>query len=64
MGKAKVKRYVHYDDETLEKMKRYYKIDDHDELLRFIKTHGLRNYDFEIENSWYMRIVLELDIDY
>lgn len=51
MGKAKVKRYVHYDDEILEKMKRYYKIDDHDELLRFIKTHGLRNYDFEIENS-------------
>ena len=64
MGKAKVKRYVHYDDETLEKMKRYYKIDDHDELLRFIKTHGLKNYDFEIENSWYMRTVLELDIDY
>jgi hypothetical protein len=51
MGKAKVKRYVHYDDETLEEMKRYYKIDDHDELSRFIKTHGLRNYDFEIENS-------------
>jgi hypothetical protein len=64
MEKAKAKRYVHYDDETLEKMKRYYKIDDHDELLRFIKTHGLKNYDFEIENSWYMRIVLELDIDY
>ena len=64
MGKAKVKRYVHYEDETLEKMKRYFKIDDHDELLRFIKTHGLKNYDFEIENSWYVRIVLELNIDY
>ena len=51
MGKAKVKRYILYDDETLEKMKRYFKIDDHDELLRFIKTHGLKNYDFEIENS-------------
>ena len=51
MEKAKVKRYPHYDDETLEKMKRYYKIDNKDELLRFIKTHGLRNYDFEIENS-------------
>jgi len=48
MGEAKVKRRVHYDDETLEKMKRYYKIDDHDELLRFIKTHGLKNYDFKI----------------
>ncbi len=28
MGEAKVKKRVHYDDETLEKMKRYYKIDD------------------------------------
>jgi len=48
MGKAKVKRRVHYDDETLEKMKSYYKIDDNDELLRFINTHGLKNYDFKI----------------
>lgn len=51
MEKAKVKRYPHYDDETLEKMKRYYKIDDQAELLRFIKTHGLKNYDIELENS-------------
>ena len=51
MKNAKVKRYVHYDDETLEKMKKYNKIDDHNELLRFIKTHGLKNYDFELENS-------------
>ena len=50
MEKAKVKRRVHYDDETLEKMKRYYKIDNHEELLRFIKTHGFRDYDFEIDN--------------
>lgn len=46
-----MKRYVHYDNETLKKMKKYYKIDVDDELLRFIKTHGLRNYDFELENS-------------
>ena len=51
MEKAKVKRFPHYDYETLEKMKRYYKIDDQDELLRFIKTHGLKNSDFELENS-------------
>jgi hypothetical protein len=51
MEKARVKRYVQYDDETLEKMKRYYKIDDDDELLRFIKTHGLKNYDFNVDNS-------------
>jgi hypothetical protein len=49
MEKAKVKRRVHYDDETLEKMKRYYKIDNHEELLRFIKTHGLRDHGFEID---------------
>ena len=53
MWEAKVKKRVHYDDETLEKMKRYYKIDDHDELLRFIKTHGLKNYDVEIDNMQY-----------
>ena len=54
MERAKVKKYTHYDDETLEKMKRYYKIDNQDELLRFIKTHGLKNYDIELENSWGM----------
>jgi coproporphyrinogen III oxidase-like Fe-S oxidoreductase len=51
MERARVKRNVHYDDETLEKMKRYYKIDDNEELLRFIKTHGLKNYNFDIDNS-------------
>lgn len=50
MEKAKVKRRTNYDDETLEKMKRYYKIDNHEELLRFIKTHGLRDYNFAIDN--------------
>lgn len=51
MERARVKRHVQYDDETLEKMKRYYKIDDNEELLRFIKTHGLKNYNFDIDNS-------------
>ena len=50
MEKAKVKRRVDYNDETLEKMKRYYKIDNNEKVSRFIKTHGLRNYDFEIDN--------------
>ena len=39
------KLHVHYDDDILERMKRYYKIEDYDELLRFIKTHGLQNED-------------------
>jgi hypothetical protein len=42
MEKARDERPVHYDDETLERMKRYYKIEDHNDLLRFIKAHGLK----------------------
>lgn len=37
-----------YDDETLEKMKKYYNIDDHTDLLKFIRSQGLhedRHYD-------------------
>ena len=34
-----------YDDKTLEHMKHYYKIESHDELLRYIKRHGLREDD-------------------
>ena len=30
-----------YDDETLESMKKYYNIDDHTDLLKFIRSHGL-----------------------
>jgi hypothetical protein len=35
MEKTRVKRRAHYDDETLERMKQYYKIEDHNDLLRF-----------------------------
>lgn len=44
------KRLVQYDDETLEHMKRYYKIQDHESLLRFIKLHGLMADDIELES--------------
>jgi len=43
------KRRSHYDDDTLERMKHYYKIDDHESLLRFIKIHGLAAEDLEVE---------------
>ncbi|HXV89697.1 MAG TPA: hypothetical protein VD710_11500 [Nitrososphaeraceae archaeon] len=46
MERAKVKRN-HFDDTTLERMKKYYRIDDHDELLRFIKSHELKEYNFK-----------------
>ena len=43
MEKPTGKSHVRYDDDILERMKRYYKIEDYDDLLRFIKTHGLHN---------------------
>jgi hypothetical protein len=50
MVKSKIKKQQ-YDDETLERMKKYYKVDNDDDLLRFIKTHGLKNYNLDIDNS-------------
>jgi hypothetical protein len=41
----------YYDDETLEKMKKHYRIDNDDDLLRYIAAHGLNDYKFEIEDS-------------
>jgi len=35
------------DDETLENMKRYYKIDNHKELLQYIKKNGIIKGDIE-----------------
>ena len=31
------------------RLKKYYKVDNDDDLLRFIETHGLKNYNFEID---------------
>ena len=36
-----------YDDNTIVNMKKYYSIDDHTDLLRFIKKHGIVNDDKE-----------------
>jgi hypothetical protein len=37
---------VHIDDDkTLENMKKYYNIDDHTDLLKFIKLNGIVNHD-------------------
>ena len=48
--KKREKRHMQYDDETLEHMKRYYKIQDHNSLLRFIKLHGLKADDIELKS--------------
>jgi hypothetical protein len=33
-----------YDDATLERMKHYFRQENHDELLRYIKIHGIRKH--------------------
>ena len=43
----KRKRNSTIDDETLENMKRYYKIDNHKELLQYIKKNGIIKGDIE-----------------
>lgn len=45
----KQKRNPSIDDETLENMRRYYKIDDYKELLQYIKKNGIIKGDFEHE---------------
>lgn len=39
-----------YDDDTLSNMRNYYNIEDHTELLKFIKKNGLVNND-ELDGS-------------
>jgi hypothetical protein len=43
--KDNLKKARIYDDETLENMKKYYNIDDHTDLLKFIKLNGITNHD-------------------
>jgi hypothetical protein len=43
--KDNLKKARIYDDETLENMKKYYNIEDHTDLLKFIKLNGITNHD-------------------
>ncbi|HET9807478.1 MAG TPA: hypothetical protein VFP49_11255 [Nitrososphaeraceae archaeon] len=43
--KDNLKKVRIYDDETLENMKKYYNIDDHTDLLKFIKLNRIVNHD-------------------
>lgn len=38
-------------DETLENMKKYYNIEDHTDLLKFIKLNGITNHDNYYDNK-------------
>ena len=47
-----LKKLKIYDDDTLEKMKKYYNIDDHTDLLKFIKLNGIsNNHDHEYDKE-------------
>jgi hypothetical protein len=44
----KIERSIsHYDDNTIESLKNYYKVEDHhsSDLLKFIKKHGIHHSD-------------------
>jgi hypothetical protein len=43
--KDNLKKARIYDDETLENMKKYYNIEDHTDLLKFIKLNGITTHD-------------------
>ena len=43
--KRKFKKARNYDDETLENMKKYYGIDDHRSLLKYIRSNGLEHHE-------------------
>ena len=45
--KDNLKKARTYDDETLENMKKYYNINDHTDLLKFIKLNGIMNHDHD-----------------
>lgn len=44
---VKNKKYSFIDDETLENMKRYYRIENHDELLRYMRKNSVLKGDNE-----------------
>ena len=44
------KKYSGIDDKTLENMRRYYKLENHNELLQFIKKNNVLREDDEHDN--------------
>ena len=43
--KHRFKKARNYDAETLENMKKYYGIDDHRSLLKYIRSNGLEHHE-------------------
>jgi hypothetical protein len=48
--KNRLKKSRIYDDETLENMKKYYGIDDHKGLLKYIRLNGLEHHEHYDKN--------------
>jgi hypothetical protein len=49
--KIKVSKRRFYDDDTLESMKKYYGIDDHRDLIKYIRLNGLENQEHYDNND-------------
>lgn len=48
--KKNINKPSFYDDDTLSKMRDYYNIEDHTDLLKYIKRNGLHNND-DMDNN-------------
>ncbi len=49
--KNRLKKSMIYDDETLENMKKYYGIDDHRGLLKYLRSNGLEHHEHYDKND-------------
>lgn len=49
--KNKLKKSRIYDDETLENMKKYYGINDHKDLLKYLRSNGLEHHEHYDKND-------------
>jgi hypothetical protein len=49
----KKKKYSVIDDETLDKMKRYYNLENHDEILQYLRKNNIIRGDNVRENTYY-----------
>jgi hypothetical protein len=49
----KKKKYSVIDDETFDKMKRYYNLENHDEILQYLRKTNIIRGDNDRENTYY-----------
>ena len=49
--KNRLKKSRIYDDETLENMKKYYGINDHKDLLKYLRSNGLEHHEHYDKND-------------